>query len=117
MCFVIVVALGRVTPAHVVVALGTNPADPEEWTRRRLVRTLDLLPATTHVHLLQVVRVGAGRVQRGRDELLRRYDRWHRRIARTRPRTRGARSRGRPSPHRTHSCVGRGGRGRGGMLS
>lgn len=75
------------SPAHVVVALGTNPADPEEWTRRRLVRTLDLLPATTHVHLLQVVRVGAGRVQRGRDELLRRYDRWHRRIARTRPRT------------------------------
>lgn len=73
------------TPANFVMALGTNRCHDPEWSYARLKRAIDQLPRATNVFLVMVVR--AGSYQRWKDVTLRLYNRYSRRLARTRPHT------------------------------
>ena len=72
-------------PANFVMALGTNRCHDPEWSYARLKRAIDQLPAETNVFLVMVVR--AGSYQRWKDVTLRRYNRYSRRLAHSRPNT------------------------------
>jgi len=72
-------------PANFVMALGTNRCHEPEWSYARLKRAIDQLPRHTNVFLVMVVR--AGSYQRDKDVTLRLYNRYSRRLARTRPHT------------------------------
>ena len=72
-------------PANFVMALGTNRCHFPEWSAARLRRAINQLPDGTNVFLVMVVR--AGSYQRDKDVTLRLYNRYARRLARTRPHT------------------------------
>ena len=72
-------------PANFVMALGTNRCHFPEWSAARLRRAINQLPKDTNVFLVMVVRAGA--YQHDKDVTLRLYNRYARRLARTRPHT------------------------------
>jgi hypothetical protein len=72
-------------PADFIMALGTNRSFNPDWSKQRLARAIDKLPAATHVYLIMVVR--AGRFQAWKDVVLRDYNRFSRSLAKSRPNT------------------------------
>jgi hypothetical protein len=72
-------------PANFVMALGTNRCHDPDWSQARLRRAIAKLPSRTNVFLVMVVR--AGEFQADKDAVLKRYNRYSRDLARTRPNT------------------------------
>jgi hypothetical protein len=72
-------------PSNFVMALGTNWCHNPEWSEKRLRRAIAKLPADTNVFLLMVIRAGA--FQADKDAIMRRYNRYSKNLAKTRPHT------------------------------
>lgn len=72
-------------PTNFIMALGTNRTHNPEWSYDRLRKAIALLPDSTNVFLVLVVRTGE--FQADKDAVLRLYNSYSRELAKKRPRT------------------------------
>lgn len=72
-------------PDHFIMALGTNRSFDPDWSKQRLVNSLNKFPTSTQVYLMLVVR--AGEFQEWKDVTLRQYNSYSRQIAQLRSNT------------------------------